>query len=147
MSDAAKITQGYLATDPHVVRVRAVSNRGGFLTIKSTTNGITRSEWEYPIPLGDAKEMLKLCPRKVEKTRYTSMYGPHTWEVDVFQGDNAGLIIAEVELSHPDESFLLPPWVGEDVSLDPRYLNSNLLTFPFQKWKDTIPSGNWTVEP
>ena len=121
----AKISQGYLSTEP-TVRVRLIDGRG-FLTIKSSTVGISRREFEYEIPAADAEELLELCGHNVlEKTRRKIFHGGHLWEVDFFAGRHAGLILAEVELSAPDEPVDLPDWIAREVSDDPRYFNSNL---------------------
>ncbi|GAB4280010.1 MAG: CYTH domain-containing protein [Deferrisomatales bacterium] len=128
--------QGYLSTDPErTVRVRVVGDRG-FLTIKGKPRGIAREEFEYRIPAADAHALLdRLCLKPlIEKTRYRVAVGGHTWEVDEFAGDNAGLVLAEVELAHPDEEVELPEWVGEEVSHDPRYCNANLVRRPFATW-------------
>ena len=130
--------QGYLSVDPsRVVRVR-IAGAKGYLTIKGRTAGITRDEFEYTIPTVDALVMLdRLCIRPlIEKTRYRIDHEGHTWEVDEFVGDNAGLIIAEVELSGSDVSPGLPAWVGREVSDDPRYFNSNLAQHSFREWRD-----------
>lgn len=121
-----KIVQGYLSTNP-AVRVRLTDERG-FLTIKSTTVGISRQEFEYEIPAEDAKELLKLCGRNVlEKYRRKVSYGGHIWEIDFFAGRHAGLILAEVELSSAEERVALPEWVTREVSHDSRYFNSHLV--------------------
>lgn len=121
-----KIFQGYLSRDP-TVRVRLKGERG-FLTIKSLTRGISRQEFEYEIPTADAEELLKLCGRKVlKKYRRKIFYGGHVWEIDFFAGRHAGLILAEVELSSPDEPVDLPDWITVEVSGDKRYYNSNLV--------------------
>jgi CYTH domain-containing protein len=128
--------QGYLSTETkHTVRVRTVG-RKAFITIKGKRVGISRTEFEYEIPYSDAKEMLEfLCERPIiEKTRYIVKYGELTWEVDEFMGENQGLVIAEVELESEDQKIHLPPWVGEDVSKDPRYANSNLVRNPYKSW-------------
>ena len=121
-----KISQGYLSNNP-TVRVR-LKNERGFLTIKSSTIGISRQEFEYEIPAADAEEILKLCGRMVlKKYRRTVSYGEHIWEIDFFAGRHHGLILAEVELYSPDEPVKLPPWITKEVSGDPRYFNSNLV--------------------
>jgi len=128
--------QGYLSTETkHTVRVRTVG-RKAFITIKGKRVGISRTEFEYEIPYKDAKEMLEfLCEKPIiEKTRYIVKYGELSWEVDEFMGENEGLVIAEVELDSEDQEILLPPWVGEDVSKDPRYANSNLVRSPYKSW-------------
>ena len=130
------LCQGYLASDEHrSVRIRT-SDEKAHLNIKSGTLGVSRTEYEYPIPLEDAREILDNLCRKplLEKTRYYVRYGAHVWEIDEFEGDNAGLIVAEVELSNPDERFAKPSWVGEEVSDDPRYYNACLVDHPFKDW-------------
>ncbi len=128
--------QGYLTNEKHLsVRVRLTDN-GARLTIKGATNGLSRTEYEYPIPKDDAEHLLnELCtPPLIEKTRHWLQYGAHTWEVDVFEGDNQGLVVAEVELEDTDEQIDLPDWLGEDVSDDPRYLNASLVRHPYCQW-------------
>lgn len=121
-----KIIQGYLSHNP-TVRVRVKGERG-FLTIKSSTKGITRKEFEYEIPIEDAEELLKLCGWFVlKKYRRTVEYGGHVWEIDFFAGRHAGLVLAEVELTSPDEPLKLPDWVTREVSGDSRYYNSNIV--------------------
>ena len=121
-----KISQGYLSREP-TIRVRLTGCRA-CLTIKSATVGIERQEFEYEIPRADAEELLRLCGQRVlEKCRRKISYGGHVWEVDFFAGRHAGLIVAEVELSSPDEPLSLPDWVTQEVSDDPRYFNSNLV--------------------
>lgn len=125
-SSEEKITQGYLSFS-NTVRVRLKDNRG-FLTIKSSTVGISRQEFEYEIPAEDAEQLLKLCGRNVlKKYRRKIEYGGHVWEVDFFAGRHAGLVLAEVELNSPDEQIDLPDWVSREVSHDSRYFNSNLV--------------------
>ena len=133
---SARMRQGYLTSDARCsVRVR-VANGQGFLNLKSGTLGIQRSEYEYPIPLAEAEEILDtLCEKPLlEKTRHYLYVGEHLWEIDEFAGDNAGLIVAEVELRRPDEPFARPDWLGEDVSHDIRYYNSQLARHPYQSW-------------
>ncbi|MGF1458692.1 MAG: CYTH domain-containing protein [Leptolyngbyaceae cyanobacterium] len=128
--------QGYIPTQTHAtVRVRVVGDRG-YLTIKGPTTGISRQEFEYDIPLADAETLLSsLCePPLIEKWRYRINVGRHIWEVDEFLGDNAGLILAEVELTAEAEAFDCPPWVGTEVSQDHRYHNSSLAKYPYRKW-------------
>ena len=125
-----KIFQGYLSRDP-TVRVRLTDERG-YLTIKSSTNGISRQEFEYEIPTADAEELLKLCGRNVlKKYRRKIFHGGHVWEIDFFAGRHAGLIVAEVELDSPDAPLDLPDWVTREVSTDSRYFNSNLVKEKF----------------
>jgi len=121
-----KISQGYLSTNP-TVRVRLKDERG-FLTIKSKTRGISRLEFEYEIPAPDAEKLLEMCGRLVlKKYRRKISYGGHVWEIDFFAGRHTGLILAEVELSSPNERIDLPPWIVKEVSFDKRYFNSNLV--------------------
>jgi adenylate cyclase len=118
-----------------VVRVRRAGS-SGTLTVKGLTTGVERVEFEYAIPPSEADALLDaLCLRPLlEKTRYREEWGGKTWEVDVFEGENAGLIVAEVELSSPSEPIQLPPWVGKEVSADARYFNSNLTQHPVARW-------------
>jgi CYTH domain-containing protein len=135
-STASAFRQGYLSTvKERTVRVRVVGDRGT-LTIKGITVGATRSEFEYPIPIADARTMLdELCERPIiEKTRHVLEFGGHTWEVDEFGGVNAGLIVAEIELEHEEQPFDRPPWIGEEVTADPRYFNANLIEHPYTTW-------------
>lgn len=133
--DGEDIVQGYLSTKRDAtVRVR-IKKGHAYLTVKGATENITRSEFEYEIPVEDAREMLKLCEKKIEKTRYLEKAGEHTFEVDVFRGDNEGLIVAEIELKSEDEDFIKPDWLGEEVSKDARYFNSNLVNNPYKLWK------------
>lgn len=128
--------QGYLSTvKERTVRVRTVG-RKGFLTIKGVTTGVTRAEFEYEIPVTEANAMLDgLCERPlIEKSRYRIEHGGLVWEVDEFFGENRGLVIAEVELADEGQRIDLPSWVGEEVSDDPRFFNSNLTRNPFTRW-------------
>lgn len=128
--------QGYLCgVKERTVRVR-VAGEKAFLTIKGLTVGAARAEYEYEIPVTDAQAMLDHLAEKplIEKIRHKIPYGGLTWEVDEFLGDNAGLIVAEVELTGEEQSFSKPHWVGEEVSDDPRYFNSNLARHPFRQW-------------
>ena len=128
--------QGYLSTDPaRSVRIR-LSDTDAWLTIKGMTVGMTRSEYEYPIPVADASEMLdRLCRRPlIEKTRYRIEVGGLVWEVDEFDGANAGLIIAEVELADERQPVELPDWVDREVTADPRYYNASLVERPYGEW-------------
>jgi len=132
------IRQGYIPTQgTATVRVR-ISNEEAFLTLKGRATGISRSEFEYPIPVADAEKMLsELCARPlIEKKRYLVPYRGHTWELDIFEGENAGLIVAEIELSDENEVFEKPRWITEEISFDPRYRNANLITHPFSKWDE-----------
>ena len=128
--------QGYLSEGKErVVRVR-IAGDSAFLTIKGATDGITRLEFEYSIPLDDAADMLdRLCHRPlIEKTRHREMWEGRMWEIDVFHGDNAGLVIAEVEVAAACDHVVLPPWAGREVSDDPRYFNNNLGAHPYKAW-------------
>lgn len=128
--------QGYLASGGEcTVRIR-VQGEQAFLTIKGRTEGLSRPEYEYPIPVADAEELLQgLCQKPyIEKNRYHVLHAGHTWEVDVFMGENEGLVVAEIELESEEEQVELPPWVGEEVTDDPRYRNSNLVRNPFSRW-------------
>ena len=132
------LRQGYLNRDKRRnVRVRT-DGTSGFLTIKGLQVGVTRDEWEYPIPLADANQMLdSLCEHPlIEKRRYVLEYRGKKWEVDEFLGANAGLVVAEVELSDEDEVLDRPPWLGAEVTQDPRYLNANLVEHPYASWAD-----------
>jgi adenylate cyclase len=132
-----RIAQGYLTQDPdRTVRVRVAGERG-YLTIKGRSRGISRAEYEYEIPVAEARELLALClPSVIDKTRHRVPHGDHVWEVDVFHGDNAGLIIAEVELENESISPEIPAWAGEEVSADNRYFNSCLAKEPYAKWSE-----------
>ncbi len=130
------IKQGYIQTVDHTtVRVR-IRNQDAFLTIKGKSVGASRLEFEYPIPLQDANEMMnKLCQSSViDKTRYLVKHEGHVWEVDIFEGSNKGLVVAEVELDSEEETFTLPNWVTKEVTDDIRYFNSNLVKNPYYKW-------------
>lgn len=140
-SRSRRYRQGYLTDAQSVsIRVRIAGDRG-FLNIKSVTLDVSRAEFEYPIPIEDAAELLeRFCSRPlIEKTRYFVPYGSHVWEVDVFDGENAGLVVAEIELNHVDEGFQKPHWIGEEVSADPRYYNVSLVTHPYKDWKVAAP--------
>ena len=134
-SSSSSLKQGYLSSSAEAtVRVRLEDNLGT-LTIKSKTKGITRNEFEYAIPAQEAKELLMLCKGPlIEKIRYRIPQENHTWEIDVFEGDNDGLIIAEIELTSDEDYFAKPQWLGEEVSGDSRYYNSNLATHPYVNW-------------
>jgi CYTH domain-containing protein len=135
-AEGVLIRQGYLVTAPALsVRVRICGERG-FLTVKGGEGTLVRQEFEYEIPVADAGAMLDgLCQKPlIEKTRHAVRHAGHTWEIDVFSGENAGLVLAEVELAAVDERLELPPWVGREVTDDPRYLNANLAREPFRTW-------------
>ena len=129
--------QGYLnSAKERTVRIRTVGDKA-FLTIKGISVGVTRAEYEYPIPFDDCNAMLDNLAEKplIEKNRYKIALGGLTWEIDEFFGENQGLIVAEVELQSEDQAFDKPAWVGEEVSGDPRYFNSNLIKHPYSRWK------------
>ena len=134
------IRQGYLQSgleknQKSSVRIR-ISNQRANINIKSVDLSMVRQEYEYEIPLQDAEEMIAtLCDDVVvEKTRYHVPYETHLWEIDVFEGLNSGLQMAEIELSNIDEHFELPEWIGEEVSYDERYYNISLLKHPLSQW-------------
>jgi CYTH domain-containing protein len=128
--------QGYLVSEPNkTIRVRQ-TNEKGFLTIKGITIGATRPEYEYEIPINDAKELLEnFSISELSKIRYKIIYDNKTWEVDVFLGDNDGLIVAEIELTSEDEKFLIPEWVDVEVTEQEKYYNSNLTVEPYKNWE------------
>lgn len=130
--------QGYLCPEPgRTVRVR-IAGDAAFLTIKGQTNGISRLEYEYPLPLADAEELLReLCLQPViDKKRYRIPFQGFVWEVDEFFGENAGLVVAEIELQDAEQEFARPDWVGLEVSGDRRYYNGSLARYPYSAWKD-----------
>ncbi|MFO8154495.1 MAG: CYTH domain-containing protein [Pseudomonadota bacterium] len=133
------IRQGYLAEGNASVRVR-VSGDEANLNIKSMTLGVSRLEYEYTIPLDEAHEMLdRLCRRPlIEKTRHLVEFDGRTWEIDEFTGDNAGLVVAELELGSEDEAYERPDWLGVEVSDDPRYYNVRLVQHPYRDWPDRV---------
>ena len=129
-------SQGYLnRAAQRTVRVRIAGERA-FLTIKGVSQGATRSEFEYEIPVDDARQLLQLADGPViEKTRRVVMHEGSRWEVDEFFGENAGLVVAELELESEDQPFARPAWLGREVTDDPRYYNSNLAANPYRSWK------------
>lgn len=136
LKDPAVIRQGYLSTNPErTVRVR-IKNQESFLTIKGISKGFSRQEFEYAIPLTDAESLLQMCEGPlIEKTRYFIQQGEQLWEIDEFFGDNEGLILAEAELEAENHQLEIPDWIGEEVSHDKRYFNSNLAFYPFPDWE------------
>jgi adenylate cyclase len=135
--------QGYLNRDKErTVRIRVAGDEA-FLTIKGITRGIERLEFEYPISLIEANEMIDLLCEKpiIEKYRYSFYSNGHEWEVDDFLGDNEGLVIAEIELDSTDELVDLPEWIGEEVTGDARYYNSTLSVAPYRLWTENIGMG------
>lgn len=127
--------QAYLITDKaKSIRVRLTPD-SAYLTIKGETKGLSRLEFEYKIPQKDALELIhNFSMAELSKIRYKINYKGNVWEIDEFQGENKGLILAEIELTHEDESFSLPEWIGKEVTLDERYYNANLVLCPFKKW-------------
>lgn len=133
---STSMRQGYLNNETHCsVRVRIADDRA-WLNLKGVTIGAQRLEFEYDIPVMDAHSMLNelTCKPLIEKIRHLVDVGDHTWEIDVFEGDNAGLIVAEIELDDPDECFEKPEWLGEEVTHDARYYNTCLSSHPFKHW-------------
>lgn len=132
-----RMAQGYLARESgRTIRVR-IAGQKGFLTIKGPVTGISRAEFEYEIPVGEARELLEMCPRPwIDKIRHERWHAGHCWEVDEFLGDNAGLVVAEIELDDAAAEFGLPEWIGREVSDDARYFNSRLAVTPWREWKD-----------
>jgi adenylate cyclase len=134
------IRQGYLCLDPaRTVRVRTAAGRG-YLTLKGLTRGAVRAEYEYEIPCADAGEMLeRLCERPlIEKTRHRIEWGGRIWEVDEFDGENRGLVVAEVELERPDAEIVLPDWAGPEVTADRRFFNASLVRAPYTRWRSDV---------
>lgn len=132
-----RVRQGYLSLDPlRTVRVR-VSGDAAYLTVKGEQQGMTRTEFEYALPLTDAEHMLDhLCAKPlIEKTRYRVPHNGLTWEVDEFFGDNVGLIVAEIELTDANQAITLPGWIGQEVTDDDRYYNSMLVQRPYRVWR------------
>ena len=132
-----RIVQGYLNSHPErTVRIRIKGNKG-FITIKGKGNesGTTRFEWEKEIPVAEAEQLLSLCEKGViDKIRYEIPLGKHIYEVDVFNGENNGLIIAEIELKNENDTFEKPNWLGKEVTGDNRYYNAYLSNFPYKDW-------------
>jgi adenylate cyclase len=128
-------SQGYLNRDKtRTVRVR-IAGEQAFLTVKGQTEGVSRAEFEYEIPLADARQLLTLCEQPlIEKYRRKISCAGFVWEVDEFLGENHGLVVAEIELPAEDAMFTLPEWVGEEVTQDARYFNSNLAQHPYSRW-------------
>lgn len=134
--------QGYLSNSPPAsVRVRVAGDKAT-LNIKGMVLGVQRPEYEYPLPLADAEELLALCSRPlIEKTRHFVEYVGKCWEIDEFHGDNAGLVVAEVELQAASEAIDLPPWVGKEVSHLERYYNVRLTAYPYSRWTAAEQAG------
>ena len=138
---STRIAQGYIASGGgRTVRVR-IRDEKGYLTIKGPSNkaGLGRFEWEKEIPLDEAEALMGICePGIIRKTRWLvpSEDGRHTWEIDVFEGENDGLIMAEIELGSEDETFEIPHFIGKEVTGDRRYYNSHMRQYPYRLWKD-----------
>ena len=138
VSSSVQFRQGYLVgSEKSSVRVRIQGDKSN-LNIKGATLGVRRQEFEYPIPMDDASELLStLCAKPIiEKTRHYITAGEHTWEIDEFAGDNEGLIVAEIELNHEDDAFAAQSWLGKEVSGNERYYNSMLIKNPYKNWQD-----------
>lgn len=133
------LRQIYIAnTDNASVRVRIIDDKEARLTIKSSTMGLSRAEFEYTIPIADASQLMLLGQgTPIEKVRYSVSVNDLVWEVDVFEGANAGLVLAEVEIDHEDQDVEIPDWIGAEVTGDPKYYNSNLTFAPFSTWSVT----------
>ena len=130
------ITQGYISSNPlRTVRIRTKGDKG-FITIKgvSSASGMSRFEWEKEITIAEATDLLQLCEGAIKKIRYEVVYKNHAFEIDVFEGENSGLIIAEIELHTEDETFEKPEWLGQEVTNDERYYNAYLSQHPFMNW-------------
>lgn len=130
--------QGYLCTDPErTVRVR-IGGGTAILAVKGHGDGLSRPEFEFPIPVTEAEQLITCCCLQpvIDKHRYCIDFGGLTWEVDEFLGDNHGLILAEIELERPDQPVPLPPWIGAEVTGDPRYYNAYLARHPYGGWDD-----------
>ncbi|MDD2767604.1 MAG: CYTH domain-containing protein [Methylococcus sp.] len=137
-SDSMRICQGYLNDEQRCsVRVR-ISGERAWLNIKSVTIGTQRQEFEYEIPLADGEALLGnlSCKPLIDKIRHIVPVAGKHWEVDVFEGENAGLVVAEIELDHPDEDFERPDWLGQEVTHDARYYNTCLSSLPFSRWSE-----------
>lgn len=136
-SKSYSIAQGYLSSAPErTVRIRIKGDKG-YITIKGKSNesGLSRYEWEKEIPLNEARELLVLCESGIiDKTRFEVIYDNRTFEIDEFYGENDGLTLAELELESETASFSKPDWLGEEVTGDKRYYNSNLSQHPFKQW-------------
>ena len=137
LAAGVRLSQGYLNRDKErTVRVRLAGEQA-FLTIKGLTRGASRAEFEYEIPAADGEQLLKMCEGPViEKIRRVLVHDGATWEVDEFLGDNAGLVVAEIELQSEDQVFSRPEWLGEEVTHESRYFNSSLASHPFSTWQE-----------
>jgi CYTH domain-containing protein len=128
--------QGYIVNEKDKnIRIRIAGNKA-FLTIKGKTSGFSKPEFEYEIPVSEAEQLLSLfTENSIEKIRYKISFDGKIWEVDVFTGENEGLVVAEIELQSETEIFLLPEWAGDEVTEDTRYYNANLINYPYKKWE------------
>ena len=128
--------QGYIVSDPEkTIRVR-LTDTTGYLTIKGLTVGASRPEFEYPVPKEDAVQLLdNFCKSEISKVRHFITHDNKLWEIDEFEGDNEGLIVAEIELSSEDETFSMPDWIDQEVTSDKRYSNSNLSVNSYKNWQ------------
>ena len=139
VTERRMLRQGYLAIDGRTtVRVRT-DGKSAWLTVKGASEGLSRPEFEYSLPVEDAEALLGMCGgRLIEKARYLVPFSGHVWEVDEFSGANQGLLVAELELDGPNEDFPRPEWLGPEVSDDPRYLNASLSVRPFRYWAEGV---------
>ena len=139
LGSPVRYAQGYLVADgERTVRVRVAGTKG-FLTIKGQSKGFSRKEFEYPVPVDEAVGMFQLCAMPVvEKYRTKILYSGKIWEIDEFEGQNKGLIMAEIELNSEDETFAIPPWIGQEVTGDIRYYNSYLAQNPYKNWQPEV---------
>ena len=138
VSSILSMQQGYLSKDSQSsIRIRIVADQDAWITIKSAHSGISRKEFEYAIPVDDASELLELCQGAIiEKKRHIVRVADAVWEVDEFSGANSGLVVAEIELDSEDQAIVKPAWLGEEVTGDRRYLNSQLVSLPFRDWPE-----------
>ena len=138
VSEAFEVHQAYLTkTYDLSCRVRILDGERATLTVKSAKRQLVRDEFEYEIPLEDAKRMMAICrSAAIEKTRHRLEVDGMTWDIDVFNGDNTGLVMAEIELTEPSQDFARPAWLGAEVSDDSRYKNSELSVRPYRDWRE-----------
>lgn len=141
-SDGVLIKQGYLLIESSkTVRVR-IKGTVGYITIKGVSKAISRDEFEYEIPVTDAEKLIQdYCDNVISKVRYKILFAGNLWEVDVFNGDNEGLIIAEIELKSEEQEFEIPEWIEKEVSADARFYNANLSLNPYRKWAPSQKKG------
>lgn len=138
------LRQAYLAeTNRAAIRVRIIDDKAAVITIKSANPGLSRAEFEYPVPLADAEALAELRQGSMlEKRRFRAPHAGRTWEVDVYAGDNAGLVIAEIELESETAGVAFPPWLGREVTGEARYYAARLATRPFRSWAETAGGGD-----